>query len=279
MVNQENKLSAILTQVILIIWTVAVVFPMLWMVFSSFKTDQELFFSPWSPPAALQWDNFARAWNSARVGDFFFNTLIVVIPALLITLIVSAMAAYVLARFDFRGNRVVFYLFLAGMLFPVFLALVPLFNLVNDLRMLNTFQGLILVYVAYSLPFTIFFLTGFFKTLPSELEEAAIIDGANEYQVFFRVMLPLASPGLISMGIFNFLGMWNQYILPLVLVSDENKYVLSQGLAFMLFKQYYENDWSALFAALTIIMIPTFIVYIIFQKQIQSGLTTGALKG
>ena len=153
MVNQENRLSAILTQVILIAWTVAVVFPMLWMVFSSFKTDQELFFSPWSPPAALQWDNFARAWNSARVGDFFFNTLIVVIPALLITLIVSAMAAYVLARFDFRGNRVVFYLFLAGMLFPVFLALVPLLISVNDLRMLNTFPGLILVYVAYSLAF------------------------------------------------------------------------------------------------------------------------------
>ena len=279
MVSQENKFSAIGTQIILILWTIAVVFPMIWMVFSSFKTDQELFFSPWSPPAVLQWDNFVRAWNSAHVGDFFFNTLIVVIPALLLTLIISAMAAYVLARFDFVGNRFFFYLFLAGMLFPVFLALVPLFNLVNNLRMLNTFQGLILVYIAYSLPFTIFFLTGFFKTLPSELEEAAIIDGANEYQVFFRVMLPLASPGLISMGIFNFLGMWNQYILPLVLVSDENKYVLSQGLAFMLFKQYYENDWSALFAALTIVMIPTFIVYIIFQKQIQSGLTTGALKG
>ena len=279
MVSQESKFSAVFTQIILLLWTVAVVFPMLWMVFSSFKTDQELFFSPWSPPAVLQWDNFARAWNSARVGDFFFNTLIVVIPALLLTLVISAMAAYVLARFKFRGNRLIFYTFLAGMLFPVFLALVPLFNLVNNLRMLNTFQGLILVYIAYSLPFTIFFLTGFFKTLPSELEEAAIIDGANEYQVFFRVMLPLASPGLISMGIFNFLGMWNQYILPLVLVSDENKYVLSQGLAFMLFKQYYENDWSALFAALTIIMIPTFIVYIIFQKQIQSGLTTGALKG
>lgn len=279
MVSQESRFSAILTQIVLLVWTVAVIFPMIWMVFSSFKTDQELFFSPWSPPVELQWDNFARAWTSARVGDFFFNTLIVVIPALLLTLIVSAMAAYVLARFDFKGNRIIFYLFLAGMLFPVFLALVPLFNLVNTLRMLNTFQGLILVYIAYSLPFTIFFLTGFFKTLPSELEEAAIIDGANEYQVFFRVMLPLASPGLISMGIFNFLGMWNQYILPLVLVSDENKYVLSQGLAFMLFKQYYENDWSALFAALTIIMIPTFIVYVIFQKQIQSGLTTGALKG
>jgi len=276
---QVSRWSAISTQTVLVAWSVIVIFPMLWMVYSSFKTDQELYFSPWSPPAELQWDNFERAWNKAHVGEYLFNTLIVVIPALLLTLILSAMAAYVLARFRFVGNRFLFYLFLSGMLFPVFLALVPLFSLVNQLGMLNTFHGLILVYVAYSLPFTIFFLTGFFKTLPTELEESAIIDGANPFQVFFKVMLPMASPGLISMGIFNFLGMWNQYVLPLVLISDESKYMLSQGLAFMLFKQFYENDWSALFAALTIIMIPSLIVYITFQRQIQSGITTGALKG
>ncbi len=276
---QVSRWSAVSTQTVLIGWAVTVIFPMIWMIFSSFKTDQELFFSPWAPPVELQWDNFARAWTKAHVGDYLLNTLIVVVPALLLTLIISAMAAYVLARFEFIGRRFLFYMFLSGMLFPVFLALVPLFNLVNQLKMLNTFHGLILVYIAYSLPFTIFFLTGFFKTLPTEIEESAIMDGANPYQVFFKVMLPMASPGLISMGIFNFLGMWNQYVLPLVLISDESKYMLSQGLAFMLFKQFYENDWSALFAALTIIMVPTLIVYITFQKQIQDGITTGALKG
>ena len=274
-----SRWSAVSTQTVLVGWAVIVIFPMIWMIYSSFKTDQELFFSPWAPPMELQWDNFARAWTKAHVGDYLLNTLIVVIPALLLTLIISAMAAYVLARFEFVGRRFLFYMFLSGMLFPVFLALVPLFNLVNQLKMLNTFHGLILVYIAYSLPFTIFFLTGFFKTLPTEIEESAIMDGANPYQVFFKVMLPMASPGLISMGIFNFLGMWNQYVLPLVLISDESKYMLSQGLAFMLFKQFYENDWSALFAALTIIMVPTLIVYINFQKQIQDGITTGALKG
>ena len=276
---QVSRWSAVSTQTVLIGWTVTVIFPMIWMIYSSFKTDQELFFSPWAAPVELQWDNFARAWTKAHVGDYLLNTLIVVVPALLLTLIISAMAAYVLARFEFVGRRFLFYMFLSGMLFPVFLALVPLFNLVNQLKMLNTFHGLIIVYIAYSLPFTIFFLTGFFKTLPTEIEESAIMDGANPYQVFFKVMLPMASPGLISMGIFNFLGMWNQYILPLVLISDESKYMLSQGLAFMLFKQFYENDWSALFAALTIIMVPTLIVYITFQKQIQDGITTGALKG
>ncbi len=276
---QVSRWSAVSTQTVLIGWAVTVIFPMIWMIYSSFKTDQELFFSPWAAPVELQWDNFVRAWTKAHVGDYLLNTLIVVVPALLLTLIISAMAAYVLARFEFVGRRFLFYMFLSGMLFPVFLALVPLFNLVNQLKMLNTFHGLIIVYIAYSLPFTIFFLTGFFKTLPTEIEESAIMDGANPYQVFFKVMLPMASPGLISMGIFNFLGMWNQYVLPLVLISDESKYMLSQGLAFMLFKQFYENDWSALFAALTIIMVPTLIVYITFQKQIQDGITTGALKG
>ena len=276
---QVSRWSAVSSQTVLIGWAVTVIFPMIWMIYSSFKTDQELFFSPWAAPVELQWDNFARAWTKAHVGDYLLNTLIVVVPALLLTLIISAMAAYVLARFEFVGRRFLFYMFLSGMLFPVFLALVPLFNLVNQLKMLNTFHGLIIVYIAYSLPFTIFFLTGFFKTLPTEIEESAIMDGANPYQVFFKVMLPMASPGLISMGIFNFLGMWNQYVLPLVLISDESKYMLSQGLAFMLFKQFYENDWSALFAALTIIMVPTLIVYITFQKQIQDGITTGALKG
>jgi N-acetylglucosamine transport system permease protein len=277
--NRESPLSTFTTHLVLGLWAVAVVFPMTWMIYSSLKTDQELFFSPWALPQTLQWNNFVRAWNEARVGDFFINTLIVVIPALIFTLIISAMAAYVLARFEFIGNRFLFYLFLMGMLFPIFLALVPLFSLVNALGLLNTYFGLILVYIAYSLPFTIFFLIGFFKTLPSELPEAATIDGANQYQVFFLVMLPLAAPGLLSMAIFNFLGMWNQYVLPLVLVSDENKYVLSQGLAFLLFKQFYQNDWSALFAAVTIIMIPTLVLYILFQGQIQRGMTSGALKG
>jgi N-acetylglucosamine transport system permease protein len=263
----------------LLIWAAIVIFPMVWLLYTSFKTDQEIFFSPWSLPTNLVWDNFRRGWVDAHIGDYFLNSFIVVLPSLVLILVLSAMTAYVLARFPFPGNRIIFYAFLAGMLFPVFLALIPLFFLVKDLRMLSTFQGLILVYVAYSLPFSVFFLTGFFRTLPSELHEAAIIDGANQYQVFFRIMLPLAQPGLISIGIFNFLGMWNQYLLPVVLMTDAKRYVLTQGLAYMLHQQYYQNDWSALFAAVTMIMVPTLIVYIIFQNQIQKGITVGALKG
>jgi N-acetylglucosamine transport system permease protein len=263
----------------LIIWAAIVIFPMIWLIYSSFKTDQEIFFEPWALPQSLHWANFQRAWIEVHIGQYFINSLRVVVPGVILTLVVSAMASYILARFRFPGNRIIFYLFMAGLLFPVFMALVPLFFLARDLGILNTFNGLIIVYAAYSLPFTIFFLTGFFKTLPSELHEAALIDGANEYQVFFRVMLPLAQPGLVTMGIFNFLGQWNQFILPLVLMTDRNSYVLPQGLSFMLHQQYYQNDWSALFAAVTLIMVPTLVVYIIFQNRIQQGVTVGALKG
>jgi N-acetylglucosamine transport system permease protein len=268
-----------IAQSLLIIWALMVIFPFLWMIMTSFKTDPEILFSPWKFPDTLQWHNFSRAWNEAHIGRYFVNSFIVIIPSLGGTLLVSAMAAYVLARFDFPGRRIISYLFMAGLMFPVFLALVPLFFLVEDLHMTGTYQGLILVYIAYSLPFTIFFLTGFFKTLPGEVAEAALVDGASQYRIFFNIMLPMAAPGLIAMGIFNFLGQWNQFLLPLVLMPDENRYVLSQGLAFLAIKQGYANDYSALFAAMTITMIPTLIVYVLFQRRLESGLTAGALKG
>jgi len=282
------------TQVLLGFWALIVIFPFVWMIVTSLKTDPEILSSPWNLPAALQWDNFERAWTEARIGRYFVNSLIVIAGSLTGTLLVSAMAAYVLARFVFPGRQVLFYTFIAGLMFPVFLALVPLFFLVDDLGQLEVFgldlgrhlglglgqyQSLILVYIAYSLPFTIFFLTAFFKTLPGELGEAAILDGANHYQIFFQIMLPLAKPGLIAMGIFNFLGQWNQFLLPLVLMPNQDRYVLSQGLNFLAVQQGYQNDYSALFAAMTITMVPTLIVYVLFQRRLEAGLTAGALKG
>jgi N-acetylglucosamine transport system permease protein len=261
------------------LWTLMVVVPMVWVIVSSLKTDSEIFMSPWQFPAHLMFDNFVRALTKANIGLYLMNSLIVILPAIFFTLLFSAMAGYVLARYAFPGNRIIFFAFMGGMLFPIMLALVPLFFLLQSMKILDTHFGLILVYIAYSLPFTVFFMTGFFKTIPSELIEAAIIDGANNFQLFFQIVIPLAQNGLVSMGIFNFLGMWNQYILPLVLLSSSKKYVLSQGLAFLQHQQRYQSDWSGLFAAIVIVMLPTLIVYVIFQNQIQRGLTVGALKG
>ncbi len=280
---ERRHLGAVLgsgaAHLVLGVWGLLVAYPFLWMVITSFKADQEIFFSPWSLPAALRWDNFVRAWTDAAIGRYFLNSLIVVVGSLALTLLMSSMAAYVLARFSFPGNRVVYYLFLLGLMFPVFLALVPLFFVVSNLGLLGTYQGLILVYTAYSLPFSVFFLHGFFRTLPGEVAEAATIDGASPYRVFFQIMLPLAQPGLVAVGIFNFLGQWNQFILPLVLMPNPDRYVLSQGLAFLAIQRGYESDWSALFAGLTITMVPTLVVYVLFQRRVQQGLTVGALKG
>ncbi len=270
---------------LLVFWALLVIVPMIWTVLSSLKNDQEIFFSPWSMPSVLLWDNFARAWVKARLGQYLVNTLIIIVPAIFFTVLLSSMVAYVLARFEFRGRNFVFYVFLLGMMFPIFLGLVPLYFIMQWLGLKDTFHGLILVYIAYSFPFTVFFLTGFFKTLPKELGEAALIDGANQYQTFFQVYLPLAQPGLIPVVIFNFLGQWNQYILPNVLMSNaglaenETRYVLSQGLFYLQNQQQYANDWSGLFAAVTLVMIPTLVVYVIFHDRIEKGLTVGAVKG
>ncbi|MER3484852.1 MAG: sugar ABC transporter permease [Chloroflexota bacterium] len=273
------RFPGVAVQLVLLTWAIVVIFPFAWMIMTSFKTDREIIFDPWKLPTTLQWNNFERAWTQAMIGRYVTNSVIVVAGAVTLTLIVSSMTAYVLARYEFPLNKPIFYLFMVGLMFPVFLALVPLFFVVQDLGMLSTRHGLILVYTAYSLPFSIFFLTGFFRSLPSELAEAAVLDGASHYRVFFNIMLPLAKPGVVAIGIFNVIGQWNQFILPLVLNPDQNKYLLSQGLAFLAIQQGYQNDYSALFAALTITTLPTLAIYVLFQRRIQQGLTAGALKG
>ncbi|GAB3809904.1 carbohydrate ABC transporter permease [Micromonospora zhanjiangensis] len=263
----------------LLLWAALTVLPLLWMMMGSFKNDAEILGSPWSLPGALRFDNWARAWTEAHIGRYFLNSVIVVTGSLTLTMLLGAAAAYVFARYEFRGRQFAYYLFVGGMMFPVFLALVPLFFVVRNAGLFNNWIGLMLVYAAYSLPFTVFFLTAFFRTLPSTVAEAALIDGCGHFQVFFRVMLPMARPGLISVAIFNFLTHWNQFILPQVLMQgDESKWVLAQGLAALAVSQGYQGDFSGLFAGLTIAMLPVLAVYVMFQRQIQSGLTAGQLK-
>ncbi len=265
----------------LILWALLTTLPLAWAVLSSFKSDAEILTDPWGLPGKIRWENWERAWNEAHIGRYFLNSAIVVTGALFLTMLFGAMAAYVLARYRFRGQRVVYYAFVGGMMFPVFLALVPLFFVVRNLGLLGTLPGLTLVYAAYSLPFTVFFLTAFFRTLPNSVAEAAMVDGCGHYGLFFRVMLPMARPGLVSVGIFNFLFQWNQYVLPIVLMQGEGaekKWVLAQGLTALAVNEGYRGDFSGLFAGMSIAMLPVLIVYIIFQKQVQAGLTAGVLK-
>lgn len=267
----------------LVAWGVLVTFPLLWAVLQSFRVDSEIVSDPWGIPASLRWENFSRAWGASHIGDYFISTVIVVSGGVFLTMLLGSMAAYVLARYEFWGNRVIYYAFVAGLTVPIFLALIPLFFVVRGFGALNTYHGLILVYVAFSLPFTVFFLHSFFRTLPTSVAEQAAVDGAGHTRTFFQVMLPMAKPGLISVGIFNVLGQWNQFLLPQTLMQQQSSFdpdrsVLAQGLVALAIQQGYRNDISALFAGMTIAMLPILVVYLAFQRQVQSGLTGATLK-
>ena len=202
-------------QLVLVIWALVVAVPLLWILMSSLKTNVEIYNSPFGPPGELRLHVYARAWAESNIGAFFLNTVLVVAGGVLLTMTLSAMTAYVMARYPFRGSRVLYWLYLAGMTFPVFLAIVPLVRIVQALGLFATPVGLILVYAAFSLPFSIFFLTAFFRTLPRKSSERRRSSTEPDTSgVFFRIMLPLARPGLISIGVFNFLGQWNQFLLP-----------------------------------------------------------------
>ncbi len=256
-----------------------VVYPLFWMLATSLKDSWGIFKSPWALPESVRWVNYANAWIKGALGWKFWNSFVVDSIALALILLVASMAAYALARFRFPGHRALYYLFISGMALPVFLGIIPLFLLMKDLRLLDTRVGLIVIYVAYSLAFTTFILYGFFRTLPGELAEAAAIDGCSPFGTFWRVMFPLARPGLVTAGIFDFIGLWNEYPLALVLLQSESLQTLPIGIANLTMTQKYQSDWGALFAGLGIVIIPTILVYAISQKHIQAGLTAGAIKG
>lgn len=282
-VRADRGVLNVFSHAFLVTWGVLVTLPLLWAMLQSLRTDREIVTNPWGIPTSLNWHNFARAWSVSSIGDYFLSTLIVVSGGVFLTMLLGSMAAYVLARYEFPGNRLIYYLFVAGLTVPIFLALIPVFFVVRNLNALNTYHGLILVYTAFSLPFTVFFLHAFFRTLPTTIAEQAAVDGAGHVRRFFQVMLPMARPGLVSVGIFNVLGQWNQFLLPQTLMQrqtsfDPDRSVLAQGLVALAIQQGYRSDWSALFAGMTLAMLPILVVYVVFQRQVQTGLTGATLK-
>ena len=273
-----DKTVATISHVALIAWMIIVCAPLLWVLLSSFKTTKEVLSSPFTLPANWNFDNYVSAWTSAGIGTYFFNSVIVVASALVIVMLLGAMCAYVLARYEFKGNKIIYYAMLAGLTFPPFLAIVPLFFVLQSFHVLNTLQGLIITYVAFALPFTVFFLYAFFRTLPQEVAEAAALDGCGPWRIFFQIMLPMAKPGLASVAIFNFLGLWNQFLLPVALNTKDGNYVLSQGMAKFASQAGYAVDFGALFAAVVITVLPVLVAYIVFQRQLQGSVSPGLLK-
>ncbi|GLY07437.1 MULTISPECIES: carbohydrate ABC transporter permease [Actinoplanes] len=281
-VRREINALTGLAHLALLAWAIATAGPLIWVMLASFKSNTEIFLGkPFALPQTFSLDTYFRAWTEAHIGLYFLNSIFVVTISTACTMLLGAMAAYVLARYQFRGNRFLYYLFVSGLAFPTFMAITPLFFILKNLGLINTFTGLILVYISYSLPFTVFFLAAFFKSLPHEIDEAATMDGASHTRKFFQIMMPMAKSGLISITIFNIVGQWNQYLLPVAIMQGagaDSKWVLTQGIANISVQAGYHAEWSTLFAALTLSIIPMIAVYALFQRQIQAGLTAGAVK-
>ena len=223
--------------------------------------------------------NYTEAWTTTQIGSAFLNSLIVSFATIVVLVPISAMASYVLAKFRFRGSNALFMLFLGGMMFPQFLVIVPLFLQMSGLGLDDSLFGLTLVYIAFSLPFTVFVLTGFFHQLPDELAEAAMLDGCGHHAVFWKVMWPLAKPGLVVVTIFDVIGLWNEYNLALVLMRTREGFTLPRALDSLQMTAQYLGDTGALMAAMVIVILPVLVVYWLLKDKIHEAMLAGAIKG
>ncbi|MBM3707609.1 MAG: carbohydrate ABC transporter permease [Actinobacteria bacterium] len=277
--NRMNRFWAIIIYTTLIAWTIFSIGALLWIIFTSFKTNKELYAGVWALPKGLHFDNYVKAWSVVNLGRFFLNSIIVTTLAIFALTFLCTPAAYVLSRFNFKGRGFINNLIIGGMGVPYQLLLIPLYKIFIDIKLADNLFGLTLVYVVLSLPFTIYLLSGFIRSLPSELEQAALIDGCSEYGVFWKVIFPLAQPGIMAAAIFNFIFLWNEYMLALVFLPSSQNKTISLGLYSIQSAMQYTADWTGLFAAVVIVMMPTVIIYFILSEKVMTGITLGAVKG
>jgi ABC-type glycerol-3-phosphate transport system permease component len=253
-------------------------FPFAWMIVSSFKTPQELYAVPptWLPERPTL-DHYRHVLGASNVPRYFLNSLIISVGSTLLALSLAIFAAYGFARFRFRGRRAGLAFILVGQLLPTAAIIVPLFVTLRYLGLVNSYLGLILVYLILTLPLSVWMLTSYFKAIPVELEEAAIIDGASRLALLFRITLPLSLPGLVSVVVFAFVTTWNEFILALVFAQDSRVKTLPIGIAE--FTSEFNTDWGAVMAASMVMTLPIAVAFLLLQRLFVAGLTAGAIKG
>ncbi|WP_167138617.1 carbohydrate ABC transporter permease [Diaminobutyricimonas sp. TR449] len=250
--------------------------PLLLMVSNALRSQQQIATEPLGLPIPLNFTSFQEAWITASFETYFMNSVVVTVGSVLLSTVVSVLAAYAFARTGSKFFQGIEALFLSGLMLPVHLAILPLFFMLDQLRMTSNIFSLILVYGALGIPFSTFVLTVFFRQLPLELEEAARLDGAGPFRAFWNVMLPLVRPALATVIVFRFVPIWNDFFYPLILMRDRDSYTLPVGLT--RFFGEYSTDWPQLFAGLTIATLPLVVVFLFATKQIISGLTSGMSK-
>lgn len=286
-----NIVFKTITYLALVTLAISIVLPVGWVFMASIKQNNEFYGSPWSLPKGFYFQNFIDAWGKARMGDYFMYSVIVTALALGILLVVALPAAYVLARFKFKGRKLVNTAFMGGLFINVNYIVVPIFLMLiaADKWLHTSFKVrffinnpfiLALVYAATALPFTIYLLSGYFVTLPKDFEEAAYVDGAGFFVTMAKIIFPMAKPSIITVILFNFLAFWNEYIISLTLLADtKGAKTLPVGLMNLMKAQNAAAEYGQMYAGLVLVMLPTLIMYILVQKKLTQGMTVGGLKG
>jgi raffinose/stachyose/melibiose transport system permease protein len=276
------KLSPVAKAIIfafLTFYSILTLFPLIWLVYNSVKTNNDFLANPFGLPqiSNLQLKNYYDAWVTMGIQRFTINSLIISSVSVIFSLIISSMAAYAIERMIWRSSQKVLNYFLAGIMVPIQIILIPLFINFKKLNLLDSRIGLLIPTVAFALPTSIFILTGFYKTIPRELEEAALIDGCSVYKIFYKIILPLTMPAFVTIAVFNFLGAWNDLLIPLVLIQTPEKMTLPVGL--LNFRGMYGAELTKMFAAVVISAIPSIIIYFVLQDKLLKGMIAGAVKG
>lgn len=267
-------------RVFFIFWAVIVAFPVIWTLYTSVKSNQEFFADPIAFPKAFQWENFVDAWNEANFGEYFFNSLFTVLLTLAITLLVVSTTAYVIAKYKSRwvGRLEKFYM--VAMMIPSVLTLVPLYYMSESitesvgLPLTDNLISLSVMYAISGMPFYVFMLTSFMRGINNSLLEAAELDGASQFSIFFRLVLPLIKPSLFVVGLLNVMGTWNEYMTALTFLHEESNYTIAIGLSYLTNASTYDVNYGRLFAGLAIALVPILIMYACFQKQLQNGIAS-----
>ncbi len=261
---------------ILLLWAFANLFPIGIMMFSGFKSTAEIFTNPFGLPARWSFGNYVTAWNKASFAVYFRNSVLVSVVSIVLIVLVSSMGAYVLARFEFPGKRLVYLYILAGLVLPARLAIIPIFLLVRRIGLLDSLFGLCIVNTAGGLSFSIFLLTNFFKTIPVDLEDSARIDGAGSFRIYWQVNLPLLRPALATVAIFSFINVWNDFFFPLIFISTKARKTIPLGI--QSFFGEFAVQWDLLFAGLNIAIVPVIVLFLLLSRQFIAGLTEGAIR-
>lgn len=277
--KEKHAFMDVIWRVLLFLWALTILFPLAWVFYESLKSNPEFFQDIWALPTELQWKNYTKAWNQYGFGQSLLNTLYYVGGSLVLGMFFTTLNSYALTRMEFKGRKVIWGLIMLSLFLPGVNALVPQYVVMRELELTNSLTGLILLSSLGESVFYLMLLGGFMSSLPKELEESATMDGATLFQRFWRVVVPLSTPGIVTVAVFKFLGFYNNFLGPFIYLSDPKKYPIAVQMYSANKQMEYTADWVTLFAGVTISMIPCIIIYILFQKLLMEGATMGAVKG